>query len=71
MAPQGDPFKPSLQLPMNHFLRHVTLAFLGVLPLHQLGAQGTLKIFLLAGQSNQEGQAYTYDSNRLPPGDEY
>ena len=27
-----------------------------------VAAQGTLKVFLLAGQSNMEGQAYTYDN---------
>jgi len=50
---------------MNEPLRMITLAILGVLPIPQLAAQDTLKVFLLAGQSNMEGQAYTYDSDQV------
>lgn len=47
---------------MTNTLQFTALAVLCGLSIPQLGAQGSLKVFLLAGQSNMEGQAYTHDS---------
>ncbi len=43
-------------------MKTTTLVLLSLLSLPELSAQESLKIFLLAGQSNMEGQAYTYDN---------
>ena len=43
-------------------LSTLALAFAGLTPAPALAADDTLKIYLLAGQSNMEGQAYTWDN---------
>jgi hypothetical protein len=47
---------------MTRFLQAAALCAACGLSLQPCRAGGTLRIFLLAGQSNMEGQAYTYDS---------
>ena len=47
---------------MSRFLQAAALCAACGLSLQPCRAAGTLRVFLLAGQSNMEGQAYTYDS---------
>jgi hypothetical protein len=48
---------------MKNSIRPALIALLGLLPVPHLAAQDTLKVFLLLGQSNMEGQAYVFESS--------